>query len=138
MVCISFLLSIQKIVLFSQSLIWPTLIPSMTICKLRSISIELLGHSHHHYYPAVRSVDSESSQRISSLASGDSLLVSPKSGSVNCGIPKQLCSLTYITLNNAVQKILTLGPGSLLAKIDINSIHSSSSLCTQQIGICWE
>ena len=45
----------------------------------------------------------------------------PKGGSINCGIPKHLCSLTYITLNDAVQKLLTLGPGSLLAKIDIKS-----------------
>ena len=45
----------------------------------------------------------------------------PKGGSVNCDIPKQLCSLTYNTLNDAVQKILILGPGSLLAKIDIKS-----------------
>lgn len=45
----------------------------------------------------------------------------PKGGSVNCGIPKQLCSLKYVTLNNAIQTILALGPGTLLAKIDIKS-----------------
>ena len=32
-----------------------------------------------------------------------------------------MCSLKYITLEDAVQQILTLGPGTLLAKIDIKS-----------------
>ena len=45
----------------------------------------------------------------------------PKGGSVNCDIPKQLCSLKYVTLNDAIQTILALGPGTLLAKIDIKS-----------------
>ena len=45
----------------------------------------------------------------------------PKGGSVKCGIPKQLCSLKYVTLNDAIQTILALGPGTLLAKIDIKS-----------------
>ena len=45
----------------------------------------------------------------------------PKGKSVNDGIPKHLCSLKYITLEDAVQQILTLGPGALLAKIDIKS-----------------
>ena len=45
----------------------------------------------------------------------------PKGKSVNDGIPKHLCSLKYITLEDAVQQILTLGPGTLLAKIDIKS-----------------
>ena len=43
----------------------------------------------------------------------------PKGKSVNDGIPKHLCSLKYITLEDAVQQILTLSPGALLAKIDI-------------------
>ena len=45
----------------------------------------------------------------------------PKDESVNDGIPKYLCSLKYITLEDAIQQILALGPGSLLAKIDIKS-----------------
>ena len=45
----------------------------------------------------------------------------PKGRSVNDGIPKDLCSLKYITLETAVQQILALGPSCLLAKIDIKS-----------------
>ena len=45
----------------------------------------------------------------------------PENESVNDGIPKYLCSLKYITLEDAIQQILALGPGSLLAKIDIKS-----------------
>ena len=36
----------------------------------------------------------------------------PKGKSVNDGIPKHLCSLKYITLEDAVQQILTLGPSA--------------------------
>ena len=42
----------------------------------------------------------------------------PKGHSVNDGIPKELCSISYIT---AIRKIVQLGPQSLLAKIDIKS-----------------
>ena len=45
----------------------------------------------------------------------------PRGRSVNDGIPKDLCSMTYITVDDAIAKILALGPGSLLAKIDVRS-----------------
>ena len=45
----------------------------------------------------------------------------PKGRSINDGIPKELCSMTYITIDDAITKILTLGSGTLLAKIDIKS-----------------
>ena len=45
----------------------------------------------------------------------------PKGRSINNGIPKELCSISYITIDDAIQRILTLGPGILLAKIDIKS-----------------
>ena len=45
----------------------------------------------------------------------------PTDHSVNNGIPKSLCSLTYITVDDAIQKILELGPNTLLAKADIKS-----------------
>ena len=41
-----------------------------------------------------------------------------KGGSVNCGLPKQLRSLKYVTLNDAIQ---AFGPSTLLAKINIKS-----------------
>jgi len=45
----------------------------------------------------------------------------PANNSINDGIPKDLCSLTYITVDTAVNHIIELGPGTLLAKIDIKS-----------------
>jgi len=37
---------------------------------------------------------------------------------VNDGIPKQLCGLKYITVDDAINHILKLGHGTHLAKID--------------------
>ena len=45
----------------------------------------------------------------------------PSSHSVNDGIPSALCSLQYVTIDDAVQEIFKLGIGTLLAKIDIKS-----------------
>ena len=45
----------------------------------------------------------------------------PQGKSVNDGIPKELCSMTYITIDDAVQRIMGLGRGTLMAKIDIKS-----------------
>ena len=45
----------------------------------------------------------------------------PKSYSVNDGIPKSLCGLSYITVDDAINKVLELGPNTLMAKIDIKS-----------------
>jgi len=43
----------------------------------------------------------------------------PKGHSVNDGIPKPLCSLRYVTIDDAIKGIIQLGKGILLAKIDI-------------------
>jgi len=45
----------------------------------------------------------------------------PSGRSVIDGIPKALCSLSYITIDTAMEQIHTMGPGTLLAKIDIKS-----------------
>ena len=45
----------------------------------------------------------------------------PRGGSVNNEIPKNLCGLSYITIDDAIQQVLRLGPGTLLAKLDIKS-----------------
>ena len=45
----------------------------------------------------------------------------PTDRSVNDGIPKELCSLKYITIDDAVEHIVRSGPGTHLAKIDIKS-----------------
>ena len=46
----------------------------------------------------------------------------PKSHSVNAGIPKALCSLKYVAIDEAIKEIVRLGRGALLAKIDIKSV----------------
>ena len=46
-------------------------------------------------------------------------LSSPQNRSVNDGIPLDLCSIRYASVDSAVEKILRLGRNSLLAKIDI-------------------
>ena len=45
----------------------------------------------------------------------------PKGRSINDGIPKDLCSMSYITIDDAIERIVALGPGTLLAKIDVKS-----------------
>ena len=45
----------------------------------------------------------------------------PTGASVNDGIHKQLATMEYIKIDDAIQQVLCLGPGTLLAKIDIKS-----------------
>ena len=45
----------------------------------------------------------------------------PKGHSVNSGISKELCSLSYITVDNAITQAQSMGRGTLLTKIDIKS-----------------
>ena len=45
----------------------------------------------------------------------------PKGHSVNDGIPKSLCSLSYISVNDAINQIIAIGPNTLLAKLDIKN-----------------
>ena len=50
-------------------------------------------------------------------------LSSPQGKSVNDGISKELASLQYASVDQAVQKILTLGKGCMLAKIDVKQAY---------------
>jgi len=45
----------------------------------------------------------------------------PKGHSVNDSISKPLCSLKYVTIDEAIKGIVQHGQGTLLAKIDIKS-----------------
>ena len=45
----------------------------------------------------------------------------PAHHSINDGILRLLCGLSYITIDHAIQKILELGTNTLLAKIDIKN-----------------
>ena len=68
-------------------------------------------------------------------------LSSPQSASVNGGIDRDACSLSYTRVDDDAQRILDLGKGSLLAKLDIQSayrhipVHPSDS---QLLGIRWQ
>ena len=39
------------------------------------------------------------------------------------GIPSELCSLSYITTDDAVEKVMELGIGCLLAKVDVEHVY---------------
>ncbi len=43
-------------------------------------------------------------------------LSSPSQHSVNDGISTELCSLTYVTVNEVAQRVLGVGKGTLMAK----------------------
>ena len=64
----------------------------------------------------------------------------PKGHSINDGIPKHLCSLKYISIDNAIQKIFSQGRGAMLAKIDVKSafrllpVHPSDR---HLLGMSW-
>ena len=45
----------------------------------------------------------------------------PADRSVNNGIPKELCSLRYVTIDDAIDHIVSMGQGEHLAKVDIKS-----------------
>ena len=65
----------------------------------------------------------------------------PKGHSVNDGINKPLCSLTYTRVDNVVQKVITRGKGTLLAKIDIESAFRNVPVHPHDrhlLGMIWE
>ena len=43
----------------------------------------------------------------------------PKHHSINDGIPKNLCNLSYVSVDDAITKIIETGLNTLLAKVDI-------------------
>ena len=50
-------------------------------------------------------------------------LSSPVNKSVNDGISKHLCSMKYTTTDDAIEKILDMGQGCLLAKVDVEHAY---------------
>ena len=50
-------------------------------------------------------------------------LSSPGGWSVNDGIDKEDCSISYISIDSIVSHILKFGPGALMAKIDIKQAY---------------
>ena len=50
-------------------------------------------------------------------------LSAPEGHSVNDGIPKELCSLGYMSVDDVVAQVLKLGKGSELAKVDVQQAY---------------
>ncbi len=67
-------------------------------------------------------------------------LSTPSGGSVNDGISKELCSLQYASVDQAVSIILQLGPGTRLAKLDLRDTYRMIPVHPHDhplLGICW-
>ena len=67
----------------------------------------------------------------------------PEGFSINDAInPRaQLCSLSYITVNEVAAKAIELGKGSLIAKIDIKSVYRLIPVCPHDrkwLGMQWQ
>ena len=63
-------------------------------------------------------------------------LLHPKGNSINDGIPKPLCGLSYITIDDTIIGLLETGPITLLAK-SILRVPSDFCQSTQQTSISW-
>ena len=50
-------------------------------------------------------------------------LSSPHNASVNDGIDKDMCSISYTTVDQIVEVLLSLGRGALMAKADIKQAY---------------
>ena len=65
----------------------------------------------------------------------------PNGHSVNDGISRSLCSLSYTKVDHTVQKILSSGQGTLLAKIDIENAFRNVPVHTDDrhlLGLVWD
>lgn len=65
----------------------------------------------------------------------------PRGASVNDGIEKELCSLKYTSVDEAVRVIRELGPGTQLAKLDIESAYRLIPVHPEDrplLGMRWE
>ena len=61
----------------------------------------------------------------------------PPGRSVNDGISRELSSLHYVSVDTAIQRVLELGAGALLAKIDIAQAYRNVPV-HPVTGHCWE
>ena len=68
-------------------------------------------------------------------------LSSPENGSVNDGIEKDICSLSYTSVDVVADKVLALGRGAMLAKMDIKQAYRMVPIHPQDrrlLGMRWE
>lgn len=65
----------------------------------------------------------------------------PKGNSIHDGIEPDLCSLLYVSINDAVTKVLKKGKGTMLAKLDLESAYRVVPVHPQDchlLGMQWD
>ena len=68
-------------------------------------------------------------------------LSSPQGHSINDGIAKELCSLQYTSVDEAASRMVHLGKGTLLAKMDIKQAYRNIPVAPEDrhlLGLRWE
>ena len=68
-------------------------------------------------------------------------LSAPEGYSMNDGIDKELSSVSYISVDNVVARMLKLGRGALLAKMDVKQAYRNVPVSPEDrllLGMCWE
>ena len=68
-------------------------------------------------------------------------LSSPPGRSVNDGISKELCSFHYTSVDEAAKKMVLLGKGALLAKMDIKQAYCNVPVAPEDrylLGLTWD
>lgn len=66
---------------------------------------------------------------------------SPEGLSVNDGIQEALCSLSYVSVEDATKGVVAKGRGALLAKVDVKSAYRNVSIHPDDrwlMGMLWE
>ena len=68
-------------------------------------------------------------------------LSSPVGSSVNDGIDKELCSLSYMSIDDVAARVVRLGRGALMAKFDLKSAYWNIPVHPDDrwlLGMVWE
>ena len=68
-------------------------------------------------------------------------LSSPANASVNDGINRDMCSISYVTIDEIVDRIIQMGQGSLLAKVDIKQAYRIIPVHPEDrhlLGVQWQ
>ena len=68
-------------------------------------------------------------------------LSAPEGGSVNDGIAKELCSLSYISVDMVADRVLTLGQGAFITKMDVKQAYRMVPVHPHDrplLGMRWE
>ncbi len=68
-------------------------------------------------------------------------LSSPKDASVNDSIEKEICILSYTSVDAVTDRVLTLGRGAMLVEMDIKQAYKMVPIHPQDcylLGMRWE